>query len=184
METILTNTKNKMQKALEILQQDFATVRTGKANPALVENISVQAYEGTWMRVMELATVAAQDAQTLVITPYDKSVTSKIQKGIEDAEIGISPVQYGEMIRISLPPLTEERRLEMVKLINQKTESGKVMMRQIRHESMDEIKKMKENDAPEDEVSRLEKEVQKLTDENIAKIDTMRDEKEAELMKI
>lgn len=184
MDNIINETKQKMQKAYEVLQQDFATVRTGKANPGMVENISIEAYEGTWMRVMELATVSAQDTQTLIISPYDKSVMGKIQKGLEEANIGVSPVASGDVIRIVLPPLTEERRRDFVKLINQKAESGKVMIRQVRHESMDAIKKEKDSGSSEDEVARLEKEVQKLTDEFIGKIDAMRDEKEQELMKI
>lgn len=180
---ILNNTKQKMQKAVEVLQQDFATVRSGKANPSMVENVMIEAYEGTHMRVMELATVSAQDAHTLIISPYDKSVMSKIQRGIEDAELGMSPAAAGEVIRIVLPPLTEERRKEFVKLVNQKAEHGKVMIRQIRHESMEEIKKGADTSS-EDEVARLEKEVQKLTDEFIGKIDSMRSEKEKELMTI
>ncbi|HRN96411.1 MAG TPA: ribosome recycling factor [Candidatus Levybacteria bacterium] len=183
MDNIVTSTKQKMQKVVEILQQDFATVRSGKANPSMVENIMIEAYEGTHMRVMELATVSAQDAYTLIVNPYDKTVMSKIQKGIEDAELGISPAAAGEVIRIVLPPLTEERRKDFVKLINQKAEHGKVMIRQNRHEAMEDIKKHEDSSA-EDEVTRLEKEVQKLTDEFIAKIDSMRSEKEKELMTI
>jgi ribosome recycling factor len=183
MEDIINNTKQKMQKALEVLQQDFTSVRSGRANPGMVENIMVEAYEGTYLRVMELATVSAQDAYTLMVSPYDKSVMGKIQKAIEDANLGISPAAAGEVIRIVLPPLTEERRKEFVKLISQKAEQGKVMMRQIRHESMTDIKKQ-EDSSSEDEVERLEKEVQKLTDDTIAKIDSMRSEKEKELMTI
>lgn len=184
MEDILNQTQQKMQKALEVLQQDFATVRSGKANPGMVENVAIEAYEGTWMRVMELATVSTQDANTLLVSPYDKSVMSKIQKGLELADIGVSPVVSGDVIRIVLPPLTEERRKEFVKLISQKAESGKVMIRQVRHESMDTIKKGKDSGSSEDEVARLEKEVQKLTDEFIEKIDKLRSEKEKELMTI
>jgi ribosome recycling factor len=183
MEDIVNNSKQKMQKALEVLQQDFSTVRSGKANPSMVENIMVEAYEGTYLRVMELATVSAQDAHTLMVSPYDKSVMGKIQKAIEDGNLGISPAAAGEVIRIVLPPLTEERRKEFVKLISQKAEQGKVMIRQIRHESMTDIKKQ-EDSSSEDEVERLEKEVQKLTDDTIAKIDSMKSEKEKELMTI
>ena len=183
MDQIVANSKQKMQKAIEVMQQDFATVRSGKANPSMVENIMIEAYEGSYMRVMELATVSAQDAHTLVINPYDKSIMSKIQRGIEDAEIGVSPAAAGEVIRIVLPPLTEERRRDFVKLVNQKSEQGKVMIRQLRHEAMEDIKKQ-ENSSSEDEVARLEKEVQKLTDEYMAKIDSMRSEKEKELMTI
>jgi ribosome recycling factor len=183
MEDIINNTKQRMQKALEVLHQDFATVRSGKANPSMVENIMVEAYEGTHLRVMELATVSAQDAHTLIVSPYDKTVMGKILRAIEDANLGISPAAAGDMIRIVLPPLTEERRREFVKLVSQKAEQGKVMIRQMRHESMTEIKKI-EDSSSEDEVERLEKEVQKLTDDYIAKIDNLRSEKEKELMTI
>ncbi len=183
MEDVINNTKQRMQKALEVLHQDFATVRSGKANPSMVENIMVEAYEGTYLRVMELATVSAQDAHTLIVSPYDKTVMGKILRAIEDANLGISPAAAGDMIRIVLPPLTEERRREFVKLVSQKAEQGKVMIRQMRHESMTEIKKI-EDSSSEDEVERLEKEVQKLTDDYIAKIDNLRSEKEKELMTI
>lgn len=182
MDPIITESKQKMQKALEVLSQDFATVRTGKANPAMVENVMIEAYEGSRMRVMELASISAQDAQTLVITPYDKSIIGKLQRGLEDADIGISPVTSGDLIRIVMPPLTEERRREFVKLIHQKAESGRVMIRQIRQDSMNDIKKM--DGSSEDETARLEKEIQKLTDDYMAKIDTLRVEKEKELMTI
>lgn len=183
MDQLVQETKQNMQKALEVLNQDFGTVRSGKANPSMVENIMIEAYEGTHLRIMELATVSAQDAHTLIVSPYDKSVMGKIQRGIEDANLGISPAAAGEVIRIVLPPLTEERRKEFVKLISQKAEQGKVMIRQIRHESMSDIKKQ-EDSLSEDEVERLEKEVQKLTDEYIGKIDSMKVEKEKELMQI
>ncbi len=183
MDSLLTDTKNKMQKAVEVLHTDFGTVRSGRANPGLVENISVEAYEGTYMKVLELASISASDAQTLVVSPYDKSIIGKVQRGIEDANIGISPVVSGDIIRIVLPPLSEERRKEFVKLINQKAESGKVMIRQIRQDAMGEIKKQ-EKELSEDETKRLEKEVQKLTDEFIGVIDRMRVEKEKELMTI
>jgi ribosome recycling factor len=180
---IINNTKERMQKSLEVLHQDFSTVRSGRANPTLVENVSIEAYEGTRMRLLELASIVATDAQTLVVSPYDKSVINKIQRGLEDAHIGISPVTSGDVIRIVLPPLTEERRREFVKLVHQKAESGKVMVRQVRQDAMGEIKKQKDT-LSEDEVERLEREVQKSTDDFIAKIDVMRGEKEAELMRI
>lgn len=186
MDPLLNETRSKMQKAFEVLHQDFLTVRTGKANPSVVENINVDAYGGAQrLKVMELATVHAQDTQTIVITPFDKSIIGEIQKGIQDANLGFSPVVQGEIIRITLPPLTEERRKEFVKLINQKAEQGKIMIRQVRHDSMEEVKKMdKSKTVSEDDVARLEKEIQKVTDEYMEKIDNLRSEKEEELMRI
>jgi len=186
MDPIISGTRERMQRAYEILRHDFATIRTGKANPSLIENIVINAYGGTQrLKVMELATIHAQDPQTLVITPFDQSVMSEIERGIFDSGVGLNPIVDRNILRITLPPLTEERRREFVKLISQKAENGKIMVRQVRHESMDEVKKMgTSGKVSEDEVKRLEKEIQRLTDEFIEKIDTLCDEKEEELMKV
>lgn len=186
MEPILSAARKRMQEAYEMLRADFATVRTGKANSSLVENIVISAYGGsTRLKVMELATIHVQDPQTLIITPFDQSIIGEIEKGIADVGAGLNPVVDGTLIRISLPPLTQERRQEFVKLINQKAEQGRVMIRQARHEAMETVKKKSEGvGISEDEVIRIEKEIQKLTDEFIEKIDTLRSEKEEELMRI
>lgn len=186
MEPFLKELRNKMQKAFDVLLQDFSTVRTGKASPALVENIVINAYGGTQpLKVMELATIHAQDAQTLLITPFDHSIVSEIEKGISNSNTGLNPIVDGDFLRINLPPLTEERRLEFIKLIKQKAENGKVMMRQVRHEGMEEAKKKAEGEGiSEDEITRLEKEIQKVTDEFMEKIDVLSEEKEKELMKL
>lgn len=184
MDPIVSEVRSKMQKALEVLGHDFATVRTGKASPSLIENIVINAYGGTQpLRVMELSTIHVQDAGTLVITPFDKSIISEIEKGITNANVGLNPIVDGEILRINLPPLTEERRLELIKLIKQKSENGKVMIRQIRHEGMEDAKKKAENDnISEDEVIRIEKEIQKAADEFVEKIEKLLSEKEKELM--
>lgn len=185
MNPITTNAKNDMQKALDNLRQEFNTVRTGKASPSLVENIVIKAYGGTApLRVMELATISATDAHTLVITPFDQVTLHEIEKGIADAQVGLNPIVDGQMLRINLPPLSEERRREFVKVIQQKAENGKVTVRHARHAGMEAAKKMEDQDVSEDEIIRIEKEVQKLTDEFIEKIDSMSKEKEAELMKV
>lgn len=185
MDTISSDTRNKMQRAVDSLRSEFGTVRTGKATPSLVENIVIKAYGGTQpLRVMELATIHATDVHTLVITPFDHSIMGEIERGIADAKVGMNPIIDGEFIRINLPPLSEERRLEFVKLIKDKAEHGKVMIRQIRHEGMENAKKLENKEISEDEVVRAEKDVQKLTDEFIEKIDDMASEKEAELMKV
>jgi len=184
MDQLLSMTRAHMQKAFELLQQDFATVRTGKASSSLIENIMISAYGGSArLRVMELASITVQDVQTLFITPFDQSVLQDIEKGIGDANVGLNPIVSGNGLRINLPPMTEERRREFVKLINQKAEHGKVMIRQSRHEAMDAIKKNSDSKS-EDEVSRLEKEVQKVTDEFMNKIETLKFDKEKELMSL
>lgn len=178
----LTQAQAQMGKILEVLKADLSTVRTGRAAPSLVENIIINAYGGTAkMRVLELATIGVSDAQTILITPYDSSITGEIQKGIMESNVGLTPVVDGQVIRISIPPLSEERRKELVHLVNQKLESGKVQIRQVRHTAMEELKKQ---NLGEDETSRMEKEIQKLTDDTIAEIDSLGKKKEEELLQI
>lgn len=182
MDNILQNTQERMQKALEVMIQDFSSVRTGKANPVLVESIIIPAYSGSApMKLMELATIHAQDSSTLVITPFDKSILKDIEKGLTDANLGINPVVDESIVRISIPPLTQERRQEFIKMIQQKAEAGRIMIRHVRHEAMEEIKKQKDT-VSEDDTERLEKEVQKTTDDFMKKIDEIREQKEKELM--
>lgn len=184
MDQIISSVRQKMQKALDVLREDFATVRTGKASPALVENIIINAYGGTQpLKVLELATIHIEGNNTIVINPFDKSIIGEIEKGISNANVGLNPIVDREILRINLPPLTEERRSELVKLIKQKAEAGKVMLRQVRHEGMEDAKKRAEGqNVSEDEITRIEKEIQKLTDEFSQEIDLLADEKEKELM--
>ena len=184
------STRAKMQKVLDVLHGDLATVRTGRAAPSLVENIVISAYGGsTKLRVMELATISASDTQTLTVTPFDGSIIGEIQKGILEADTGLNPTIDGQMIRINIPQLSEERRQELIKLMRQKLENGKIMVRQVRHEAMDEIKKpfdkaQGKQELSEDEVMRLEKETQRVTDDTMVKIDEMGNHKEQELLAI
>lgn len=179
-------TKEKMQKVLEVLFGDLNTIRTGRAAPSLVEHIVVSVYGGsTRLKVVELATIGIQDPQTLLITPFDASIIGEIQKGIMEANVGLNPASDGEKIRISIPPLSEERRQQLIKLMHQKLENGKVMVRQVRHEAMSETKKQYNNKTiSEDELVRLEKEIQRLTDDFVAQIDLMGKKKEEELLQI
>src|SRR5574337_930555 len=138
----LQETQSKMQKILEVIHGDLATVRTGRATPSLVEHIQVAVYGGTTkLKIMEVATTAVSDSQTLLITPFDASIIGEIQKGIEVANVGLTPVIDGQVIRISIPPLSAERREQLIALMKQKLENGKIMVRQTRHEAMDEVKK-------------------------------------------
>lgn len=185
MEPILADVKDKMQKAFDVIRADFATVRTGKASPSLVENIVIKAYGGTQpLRVMELSTIHAQDTHTLILTPFDHSIIGEIEHGISDAQVGLNPIVDGNYIRINLPPLSEERRRDFVKLIKQKAESGKVMIRQARQAGMEQAKKLENKEISEDEVIHTEKEIQKLTDDYTRKMDDLADQKEEELMKV
>lgn len=179
---LIAATRDKMRKALEVLQADISTIRTGKAAPSLVENIVISAYNGTTrLRVMELATVAASDAATLVVTPFDASIIEDIRKGIMDSGAGLNPASDGQVIRISIPPLSEERRQELIHLMNQKLENGHIMIRQARHEAMEEVKNLH---LPEDEHDRAEKEIQRATDDFVGQIDALGKKKEEELLKI
>lgn len=182
----LEEVKLKMNKVLEVINSDLGTVRTGRAAPSLVENIVVNAYGGTSkMRILELATIGSLDPQTLVVTPFDQSIIGEIQKGIEIANVGLNPVVDGQVIRISIPPLSQERREELVSLVRQKLEGGRIQIRQVRHEAMEEIKKqLNTKQINEDDLLRLEKEVQKLTDETISEIDSLGKKKEEELMTV
>lgn len=183
---ISSQTRSRMEKAFGILKEDFGTVKTGKANPQLVENIVISAYGGSArLKVMELATIHTQDHETLLITPFDATVLRDIEKGISDSQMGLGIAVDGTNIRVSIPPLSQERREEFVKLIKKKAENGKIMIRQARQESKDEIEKLeKDGHISEDDVERLEKEVQKITDEYIEKIDETCKMKEQELMTV
>lgn len=173
----------RMQKVLEVLKHDLATVRTGRATPSLVENIMISAYNGSAkLRVMELATIGAQDTTTLVIQPFDQATAQEIIKGIQEANTGLNPILDAPIIRISIPPLSQERREELIHLMKQKLENGRIMVRQARQDGMNEVKKA--DDLSEDEVKRIERDIQRITDEHMGEIDSMGKQKEAELLQI
>lgn len=183
MDPLAQETKKKIEKVLDVLKGDLSTIRTGRATPSLVESIIINAYAGTAkLKVMELATIGVTDAKTIVITPFDPSIINEIQKGIEAANAGFTPVIDGMLIRISIPPLSQERREELIKAMKHKLENGKIMVRQVRHEAMEDIKKQFEG--REDDIKRLEKEVQKLVDDTMETIDGYGTQKETELMQI
>jgi ribosome recycling factor len=183
MDPIIQTASQNMVKAFHLLQTDLATVRTGRATAGLVDSLVVSVYGGTaTMKIVELATVSVSDAQTLVIAPYDASIIGEIQKGIQEANIGLTPNNDGVVIRITIPPLSEERRKDLIHLMKQKLENGRILIRQARHDAMAEIKK--DEELSEDELKRLEKEIQRLTDEYSEKIDALSKKKEEELMQI
>ena len=182
----LDSVKQNMQKVVDVIKVDLGTVRTGRAAPSLVENVVIHAYGGTQnLRVIELAQIAAQDSQTLVITPYDSSIIGEISKGLMEGNVGLTPVIDGTIIRISIPALTEERRQQLVGLVNQKLEGGKVQVRQVRHEAMDDVKKeLNAKNISEDDLARLEKDIQRITDQTIGELEFLGKKKEEELMAI
>lgn len=183
---MLEETRQKMQKALEVLRQDLATVRTGRATPALLENVLIPCYGGTQkLKLMELCTITAQDVQNLVLTPFDPSIIGEIRNGILTSSLGLNPILDGNVLRINIPPLTEERRQEMVKLVKQKVEGGRIMIRQIRHEEMTQLKRRFDGgEISEDEKIHQEKQLQELTDKMISEIEVLGETKEKDLLTV
>ncbi|MDP1743210.1 MAG: ribosome recycling factor [Candidatus Amesbacteria bacterium] len=176
----------KMQKTLEFVRGDIASIRTGRATSALVENIIIKAYGGsTQMRVLEMAGISTPDPQSLLITPYDSGTIGEIRRDIEAANIGLTPVIDNGVIRIAVPSLTSERRLEYVKMLHKKLEDGRVKIRQERHEKMTEFKRMAEaKELNEDDRFTAEAELQKLTDKMMLEIENIGKNKEEELMRV
>jgi ribosome recycling factor len=176
--------KQKFAKVLELIDEDFATVRVGRAKPSLIENLGVMAY-GSRMRLMEVASISAPDPNMLIVSPYDKSIMRDIEKAIADSEMQLSPAVSGDIIRIVIPSLTQERRLDFVKLLKQKTESGKVMLRQARQDIKDKIDALKERkEVSEDEIFMLLEQLDKITGEYNEKIEQKGREKEEEIMAV
>lgn len=174
-----------MQKIVDGLKTELQSVRTGRATPALVENIMIEAY-GTNMRVMEVATILAADAHTITIQPWDMGNLTPIRKGIEEANIGLNPqIDASNVIRISIPPLNEERRKELVKRVKQIVEEYKVKLRLTRQDNIKDIEKLEKDKAiSEDEAKRQKEKVQKTTDTYSAKIDEIGSGKETDLMTV
>ncbi len=177
---------SKMQSAVNTVANDIASIRTGRASPALVENIVVPAYGGQQrLRIMEIGSITAPDPSQIVISPWDKSIIGDIRKGILEANVGLNPSIDGEIIRIVIPPLTTEDREKYVKILSQKLETGRVMIRQVRADEMHDIKKMFEaKEITEDDKRAEEKKIQDLTDSFIAKIEEMGEKKRQELLQI
>lgn len=173
-----------MIKTEEVVQHEFASVRTSKASPALVENIMVEVY-GSNMRLREVAGITTPEARMLVIQPWDMASIHPIEKAIQKANIGLNPSIQGKMIRLILPELSEERRQEFVKLAHKMAEHGRVAIRHVRRDALEHIKKeSKGGGISEEEVQHAEKEVQKLTDQYIKKIDEHLVHKEKEIMTV
>ena len=180
---VLADARDKMDKAVEVVHNDFQTVRTGRANPALFQKILVE-YYGTQTPLAQLASLQVQEARTMLITPYDKSAMKDIEKAIVQApNLGASPQSDGEVIRVTMPELNEERRKEYVKMAHQKAEDGRVSVRSIRRKAKDDLESLK-SDVGEDEVFRAEKELDTVTKAHIDTIDEALKRKEDELLEV
>jgi len=173
-----------MDKSVEAIRNEFATVRTGKASTALLDLIKVEAY-GQQMPLNQMATVGAPEPRLLVVQPYDPSQLGTIEKAIMASDLGLTPNNDGKIIRIPIPPLTEERRKELVRLTHKIAEEGRIAIRNIRHDANKRIQQaQKDGDVSEDEMRRQLKEIQDLTDKHIASIDQMLERKEQEVMEV
>ena len=173
-----------MEKAVEAMRREFTSVRTGKATPALLDTVRVDAY-GSKVPINQVGTVNAPEPRLLVIQPWDKSLLKAIETGIVTADLGLNPSNDGNVIRVPIPQLTEERRKDMVKLLHKLAEEGRVAIRHARQEANKEIKKKQSaHEISEDDAHRQTDQVQKLTDEYIAKIDQLLKGKEQEVMEV
>ena len=183
-DTILLDTEERMEKALAALERDFQKLRTGRATTALVDGIKAD-YYGTPTPISQMASVAVPDSRTITIQPWDKGGISVVEKAILKSDLGLTPVNDGRIIRINIPPLTEERRKELVKVARKYTEDAKVAVRNVRRDANDSLKKLeKEKAITEDEQKKAEAEVQKLTDKFVADADKRSKAKEKELRDI
>lgn len=173
-----------MKKSLDVIKKEFAGLRAGRAAPALLDKVMVS-YYGNLTPVNQLANITAPEARLLVIQPWDKAVLPEIEKAIRKSDLGINPTSDGTLIRLVIPQLTQERRLELVKVIKKKAEEGRVAVRNIRRETNEILKQQqKKGELSEDEFRRQQEEVQKLTDKHIKEIDHLVDNKEQDIMRV
>lgn len=183
-EEVIFEAEEKMQKTEEVVVHEFSGVRTGKASAALVENIQTDVY-GAQMRIRELAGITTPESRVILIQPWDGSTVGPIEKAIQKSNIGINPVVDGKTIRIVLPELSTERREEFTKVVKKMAEDGKVAIRHVRREAIERLKKeAKQGGITEDELAHKEKDVQKLTDQYVARIDKHLEHKEKEIMTV
>ena len=180
----LADASSRMQGAVRALQRDLSGIRTGRANPALVENIMVE-YGGATYPLNQLAQIAVADARLLTIQPWDPSSIGDIEKSIQTSDLGIMPGNDGKMIRLPIPPLTEERRNELVRSVRRRVEDGKVAVRNVRRDVQDRIRKLqRDSDISEDDARRAQDDLQKTTDNAVSEIDEVSKRKEEEVLSV
>jgi len=180
----LRNVEEKMRTSIKVLQRELATIRTGRATPTLVDHIKVE-YAGVPTPLNQLASISTPGVRLLVIQPWDKSSIHSIEKAILKSDLGLNPINDGNVIRINIPPLTEERRQELIKVARGKVEKEKIVMRNIRHDAMDELKGLeRRKEISQDELKRALDQLQKITDGFIANAEQVGQDKEAELAEV
>jgi len=182
MKELIKSTGDRMKKSVETVRNEFASIRTGRASTALLDGITVECY-GTRMPLNQVATIGVPEPRLIVVTPFDKSVTGEIQKAILKSELGLTPVVASNMIRLPIPPLTEERRKEVVKSVHRIAEDGKIAVRNIRRDANDEVKKAeKDKSVSEDDAHHHLNDIQKLTDKYTEQIDELVKQKEKDIL--
>lgn len=182
-QTVKKHAEERMDKAISALKRDLATLRAGRATPALLDRIQLE-YYGAMTPLNQLANINSPDSRTLMIQPWDKSSLSDIERAILKSDLGLTPANDGSTIRLVIPPLTEERRNELVKMTKKFGEEAKVAIRNIRRDANDDIKKMEKTDISEDESRRHQEDIQKTTDKFIAEVDKVLVAKEKEIMEV
>jgi len=183
-DALLDDARERMSKSLESTKGEFATVRTGRASPSLLERVTVD-YYGAMTPLNQLATVSAPEARLITVQPYDKSSIKTIEKAINESDVGLNPSNDGNVIRLVVPELTEERRRELVKVVRNLAEEGRVAVRNVRRDTMHHLRELKaEGEAGSDDEHRAEVELQKLTDERIADLDAVLKAKEEEILEV
>ncbi|MBA3725573.1 MAG: ribosome recycling factor [Armatimonadetes bacterium] len=184
MKDFVNDARDRMSHAVEAAHRDFQTMRTGRASPAMLDRIEVEAY-GAPVPINQLANISVPEPRQLLIQPFDKSLTQSIERAIQKSDLGINPITDGHGIRLTIPQMTEERRKEMVKQVHARAEDGCVAVRNVRRDAIDHLKKSeKAKEISEDELKRLEVEVQKLTDKFVEEIHVLQKKKDAELMEV
>ena len=183
-QSVLADASSKMDKAVEVAKEDFAAIRTGRAHPSMFAKIMVD-YYGTATPLSQLATVQVPEARMALVTPYDKGATASIEKAIRESDLGVNPDGDGNVIRVNFPQLTEERRKEFIKVAKSKAEESRVSIRAIRRNAKETMEKLeKDGQVSKDELTRGEKELEKVTSDHVGKIDEILKHKESELLEV
>lgn len=181
---VLNETEEKMKGVIAATKRDFSTIRTGRANPAILDRVSVN-YYGTPTPIAQLATISVPEPRLITIQPWDRSSLKDVEKALLQSDLGLTPSNDGQMIRLAIPPLTEERRKDLVRLVRKEAEDKRIAIRNIRREANERLKAMqKDGKLPEDEGKRGEKQIQELTDRYVKEVDTLLETKEEEIMEV
>jgi ribosome recycling factor len=183
-EETLKDSAHKMDRAVEVTRDEMSTVRTGRASPAILSRVTVE-YYGTQTPLNQLASFSVPEPRLLVIQPFDRGAMAAMEKALMQSDLGLTPSNDGNVIRLAFPPLTEERRKELIRVVRERAEEGRVAVRNVRRHAKDELERLeREHSISQDELARAEKELQKRTDAHVAEIDDVLDHKEKELMEV